>query len=72
MRFEQACEVFLDPLLLLEDATAEGEERWLGVGLTLDWKLTCVVHAIREEHAVRITSARRATAAERERYEDDA
>jgi uncharacterized DUF497 family protein len=69
--FKQACEIFADPMLLLEDATANDELRHLGIGITLDWKLTCVVHVVRENNHVRIISARRATAAERDRYEDN-
>ena len=69
--FEQACEVFVDDLLLLEDATAGDEARSVAIGMTLNAKLECVVHLVREDEVTRIISAREATANERKRYEND-
>ncbi len=68
--FEQACEVFLDPLVKFLDATAEDEAREAVLGLTEDWTLLFVVHVVWEPGAIRIISARQATRAERSAYED--
>jgi len=69
--FEKACEVFFDPFVLIEDASPSDEERQAAIGLAEDWDLLFVVHLIREKDAIRIVSARRATAQERNRYEND-
>ncbi|HEX3471099.1 MAG TPA: BrnT family toxin [Silvibacterium sp.] len=69
--FEMACEIFFDPFIRLEDASALGEVREAAIGLTEDWQLLFVVHLIREEDTVRILSARTATAHERSRYENE-
>lgn len=67
---EMACEVFFDPLIRLERSEMlGGEERETAIGLTEGWRLLVVVYTFRAE-AIRIISARPATAAERERYED--
>ncbi len=68
--FEKACEVFFDPLLRVEDAGNEDEQRDAVVGLAEDWSLLFVVHLILEGDAIRIISARPASAQERKRYED--
>jgi uncharacterized DUF497 family protein len=70
IRFEQACEVFLDPLLKFLDATADDEAREAVLGLAEDWTLLFVVHVVREPGVIRIISARHATSAERSTYED--
>ena len=70
VRFEQACEVFLDPLVRLLDAGVEDEARDALLGETEKRKLLFVVHIDREEQAIRIISARPATALERRDYED--
>ncbi len=67
--FEKACEVFFDPFLRLADAGGEGEAREAAIGLTEDWTLLFVVHIVRQPGAIRIISARPATAVERKRYE---
>jgi len=69
--FETACEIFFDPFICLEDASVLGEEREAAIGLTEDWRLLFVVHLVREEDAIRILSARNATAHERSRYESE-
>lgn len=71
VRFELACQVFFDPLIRVEDASVEGEERNAAIGLTEDWTLLFVVHLLREGETIRIISARPATAQERRDYEDD-
>lgn len=52
VRFEQACEVFFDPFVHLLDATPEDEAREAAVGLTEDWTLLFVVHAVRENDII--------------------
>ena len=70
VRFETACEVFFDPFLCIEDATVDEETRDAAIGLAEDWTLLFVVHLLREGDAIRIISARPATAHERRTYED--
>jgi uncharacterized DUF497 family protein len=68
--FEKACEVFFDPFLALVDAGDGEESREAAIGLTEDWSLLVVVHAVREAGALRIISARPATPSERREYEN--
>jgi len=68
--FELACEVFFDPFLRLEDASTGEERREAVIGLTEDWSLLYVVHMELDADAIRIISARPATAQERRSYED--
>ena len=68
--FEQACEVFLDPLARLVDAGVEDEARDALLGEVTQGKLLFVVHVEQETEAIRIISARAATATERKDYED--
>jgi len=70
VRFEQACEVFLDPLARLVDAGVEDEARDALLGEATQGKLLFVVHVERDNDAIRIISARPATAIERKNYED--
>lgn len=69
--FEKACEAFFDPLLQLEDATPGTEQRQSVIGMTKDWSLLFVVHLEIEDNRIRLISARKATAQERKRYEDN-
>jgi uncharacterized protein len=69
--FETACEIFFDPFVKIEDASSEGDQREAAIGLTEAWELLFIVHLLREEDAIRIISARAATAQERRRYEDE-
>jgi uncharacterized DUF497 family protein len=62
--------VLRDPFVHLVDATPEDEARDAALGLTEDWTLLFVVHAVGENDIIRIISARRATRAERRLYED--
>jgi uncharacterized DUF497 family protein len=57
IRFEHACEIFFDPFVRLVDATVEDEPRNAVIGLTEDWTLLFVVHAIREGKVIRTISA---------------
>ncbi|MGB7283913.1 MAG: BrnT family toxin [Candidatus Acidiferrum sp.] len=69
--FYEACEVFFDPFFRLTDADAEEEARQAAIGYTERSRLLCVVHAEREEGAIRIVSARLASAEERKLYEHE-
>lgn len=70
IRFEQACEVFLDPLAHILDAGVSDEARDALVGVSDRGHLPFIVHIEREQDAIRIISARPATAIERKTYED--
>ncbi len=71
VRFEQARELFLDPLARYEDASPQEEARQACIGLTTDYRLLFVVHVVREGDVLRLISARLAEPAERRRYEDE-
>lgn len=70
VRFEQACEVFLDPLARALDAGTSAEARDALLGETEQGHLLFVVHIERDGDGIRIISARAADAAERRAYED--
>jgi uncharacterized DUF497 family protein len=70
IRFEQACEVFVDPLLQLRDAGVEDEARDAVLGVTEQGKLLFVVHIEQEDERIRIISARPAEPNERRDYEN--
>jgi uncharacterized protein len=57
IRFEAACDVFLDPLVRSADASIDEESREAAIGMT-------------EDDWIRIISARPATAKERKFYEE--
>jgi len=71
LSFERACEVFLDPLVRLSDASAEQQERFAAVGSVLDGNIVYVVHLEFADDHLRIISARHATRQEIARYEDN-
>jgi uncharacterized protein len=67
--FADAESVFGDPLAItIEDPHAEGEPRYVAVGLGSAGELLVVVYSVRENE-LRLISARRATRKERKRYE---
>jgi len=67
--FADAEGVFQDPLAVtVEDPDAEGEQRFVTVGLGSAGELLVVVYALRDGE-IRLISARRATGKERKRYE---
>jgi len=73
--FEEAVEVFVDPLQLnILDEANEGEERWITLGNTKAHKLRLVVHTYMVYHKqqiiIRIISARRATRHEQRQYKE--
>ena len=74
--FEEAAQVFRDPMYVsAQDRVEDGEERWQTFGLVDGVLLLMVAHTIEEqssvEETIRIVSARRATARERRRYEEE-
>ena len=69
---DEAAEGLLDPLALVrEDGTAEGEARFVLVGMSLDGRLLTVCYAFREgEETIRLISGREATRREKRQYEE--
>ena len=74
--FEQAAELFADPLALTlidADHSTSAETRWVTLGGTTSGQLLVIVHTFAEEGdvaSVRIISARNATRRERDSYEE--
>ncbi|MDQ7090528.1 MAG: BrnT family toxin [Methylococcales bacterium] len=74
--FEEAAEVFLDPLQLTlpDNEHHDAEERWITLGNTQQHKLRLVVHTFvsysQEQITIRIISARPANRHEQRRYEE--
>lgn len=67
---ELACEAFFDPFVCyLDDEIVGSELRERIVGLTATWILLYIVYVMRDDR-IRIVSARLATKAEREIYEN--
>jgi uncharacterized DUF497 family protein len=70
--FEAATRVFRDPFVMFEqDREVDGEPRWRAIGKAGETVLLLVAHAYEEddgEEAIRIISARQATAREEEAY----
>ena len=74
--FELARRVWNDPLhVIVLDRIENGEQRWHAIGSVSEVVLLVVVHTYPAEDDsgwIRIIGARRATPAERRRYEEDA
>ena len=76
--FEEAARVFFDPLhLSIQDRIEDGEQRWQTLGLAGGVTILLVAHTVTEDgpenelvEVIRIISPRRATRAERKRYEN--
>ena len=67
--FEEAATALLDPMALAqEDAVAEGEPRWILIGMTTQLQLLTVVYTLRRQDRIRLISARRATRKEAKHY----
>lgn len=66
--FEEAAEVFLDPFYQSGDTSVEDEQREFIIGYSLSQRLLLVVYTERSKR-IRIISARTATSAERNLYE---
>lgn len=73
--FEEAKTAFNDPLLLTypDDSHSETEERYCSIGYSNQNRILLVSHTEQvngEELLIRIISSRKATTAERKKYED--
>ncbi len=67
--FEEATTCLLDPnALAIEDESAEGESRWVLIGLSAHASLLIVVYTLRGEDRIRLVSARKATRKESRTY----
>ncbi len=60
VHFEEAATVFLDPMLVIINASRNGEVRDAAIGFDITGRLLYVVHIEIEEAFIRIISARRA------------
>lgn len=73
IRFEEATLVFNDPMhLSKQDRFENGESRWQTIGYVGGCVFILVAHTVHLENSsevIRLISARRATSAERKRYE---
>ena len=67
--FDEAATVFLDPLALIVEDPGHPENARI-IGQSLSERILLVVFVEREEDALRLISARRATRHERRRYEE--
>lgn len=66
--FEEAEAALFDPLALsIEDPDAEGESRWLLIGMVGRMKILTVIYPLRGDR-IRIISARRSTKRELQEY----
>ena len=68
--FYDAAYVFSDPFALSipDDEHSEMEERWILLGNNLNEQLLLVIHAFHCDEVIRIISARKATATEKNTY----
>lgn len=68
--FDDATTVLLDPMALVrEDDDAQGETRFVAVGMSSTGGLITVCYTLRDDETIRLISARRATTNERRQYE---
>jgi len=66
---DEAVESLLDPLALVrEDENAEGEARFVLVGVSHEGRLLTVCYALPDEETIRLISGRKATAKEKRQY----
>lgn len=67
--FDEAASTLLDPMaLVFEDEDAEGESRWVLLGMSSQARLLTVVYTLRDGERIRLISARKATGAEAKSY----
>jgi uncharacterized DUF497 family protein len=67
--FEEATSSLLDPMgLVSEDPDAEGEYRFIVVGMSCNLRLLTVCYAVPDEETIRIISARKSTRREEATY----
>lgn len=60
--FEEAATALLDPMALAqEDTAAEGESRWVLLGMSAQLRLLSVVYTLRRQDRIRLIAARKAT-----------
>ena len=77
IRFDEARTIFADPLLItfVDDFHSNKEERFISIGISKRDRVLLAVHTEREEMneviVIRIISCRKATQAERNRYEKE-
>ena len=77
INFDEARTIFADPFLLtfVDDFHSDQEERFISIGLSESNRVLLAVHTEREEKdenvIIRIISCRKATPAERKRYEKE-
>jgi uncharacterized protein len=69
--FADAVAVFSDPAALTVEDDFPDEPRFVTLGMDAFGTLLVVIYTWREEGTIRIISARKATRAERRRYEED-
>jgi hypothetical protein len=67
--FEEAVTVFADPLAVIVEDLGHAENARI-IGMSGSRRVLLVVFVERDESAVRLISARRATKSERKRYEE--
>lgn len=67
--FEEAATALLDPRALAqEDKAADGEARWVLVGMSSQVRLLTIVYTLRGEERIRLISGRKATRKESNAY----
>lgn len=67
--FDEAVAALLDPYALAqEDKSAEGEQRWVLIGMSSQARLLTVVYTLRQDDRIRLISARKATRVEASFY----
>ena len=67
--FEEASTCLLDPqALVVEDPDAEGEQRFILIGISSNARLLTVCYSLPDENTIRIISARKSTAREEKSY----
>ena len=67
--FEEAATSLLDPMAkAIEDPDAEGEPRWVLLGMSTQQRLLSVCYTLRRDDRIRLIAARRATRKEGKDY----
>ena len=67
--FEEAATSLLDPMAKAqEDPDAEGERRWVLLGMSTQQRLLSVCYTLRRDDCIRLIAARRATRKEGKDY----
>jgi uncharacterized protein len=68
--FTDARQVFQNPVLVkLDDREDYGEDRWIGIGMTLNGIVVVFAFTEKDEETIRMISMRKATKNERTRYQ---